>query len=86
MDTQTLAAKIRKRIENGASDSDLVQILQNIVAAERERCAAWCDNRANYYGEGDDDGFGGLRNRACEACADAIRWPANWDKNPQLDA
>jgi hypothetical protein len=72
-------------------------IERKAVAAERERCAAWCDNRAAYYRTDDDgpDGRGyvsvpleerkGVESRrslGAKACAEVIRWPANWGKIP----
>jgi hypothetical protein len=41
------------------------------VAAERERCAKVCEERADKYGEG--DGYSPSKESGCFECATAIR-------------
>lgn len=42
-----------------------------VAAAERERCAKVCEERADKYGEG--DGYSPSKESACYECAYAIR-------------
>ena len=41
MDMEAKAQALREAVEGGASNSDLVQMLGEIQAAERERCAQY---------------------------------------------
>ena len=51
MDMEAKAYALREAVEGGASNSDLVQMLAEIQAAERERCAKAAEIVGREYGE-----------------------------------
>ena len=59
--------------EPAYSSNQVAAIIEAKVAAERERCAKLCEERADYYDNGDDDRPGSRRAIACKACASVIR-------------
>lgn len=46
---ESMAAKLREACENGASTSDVMQMLADAQAAEREACAQICDEHTDFY-------------------------------------
>ena len=51
MDKEAKAQALREAIEGGASNSDLVQMIAEVQAAERERCAKLCEQEHRESGE-----------------------------------